>query len=348
VPSATLVVRTVVVPSSASFSSVSLSDENGADLNGARVLVIGPYDEGLGPSEKTSTLLVNAELRAEYTQLQVEIDTAKEQLLIALRKQSGSKANLESEASKTFTPRPDNFELAMTRIQTELQEQKDTPFANIQYDKIFSDNILSALEDKDLKKLIAAYTTQYNELLAASTYFKKGTFEYYNAAEIAKSLSTHGFFKAKHTVLLNANGEAREIRDQGELEAVIEEEKQAIIADKKLRKTFDDVAKRLNKNVGLRDFANYIAQPDNEPILARLDNVAEFRGDVFKSYIKANETLYLDLVGKMETARKRKAEIEGLAAAEQTQWARVIDIFNDRFVVPFKLEARNRVAVMLA
>jgi hypothetical protein len=331
----------------ARVTTCQVTDEKGADISGARVFVIGPYDEGLGPSEKTSTLLVNAELRTEYTQLQVEIDGAKQRLLDALRKQSGSKANLESEASRTFTPRPDNFELAMTRIHTELQDQKDTPFANIQYDKIFSDNVLSALEDKDLKKLIANYTTQYNELLTASKYFKKGTFEYYSAAEIAKSLSAHGFFKAKHTVLLNGNGEPREIRDQKELETVIDEEKQAIIGDDKLRKTFDDVAKRLNKNVGLRDFATYISQPDNEPILSRLDNVEEFRGDVFKSYIKANEGAYLELVDKMAAARKRKAEIEELASQEQTQWARVIDIFNSRFVVPFKLEARNRVEVML-
>ena len=50
-----------------------------------------------------------------------------------------------------------------------------------------------------------SYIRKYNELLAASTYFKKGIFTYYNAASIAKSLADNGFFDASHTVTLNAD-----------------------------------------------------------------------------------------------------------------------------------------------
>ena len=35
---------------------------------------------------------------------------------------------------------------------------------------------------KDFKTAIDQFITKYNELLAASTYFKKGIFNYYNAA----------------------------------------------------------------------------------------------------------------------------------------------------------------------
>ena len=47
----------------------SIKDENGADLSKENVLVIRPYDEVLGHSEKTSTLLVNPTLRKEYEAL---------------------------------------------------------------------------------------------------------------------------------------------------------------------------------------------------------------------------------------------------------------------------------------
>jgi len=325
-----------------------VTDEKGKQVDGARVFVIGPYDEDLGPSEKTSTLLVNQKLREEYTRLHAEIDESKAELVQHLREQSGSKADLESEVSEAFTRRTDAFETAMVRIQAEMKEQKDSPFANVQYDKIFAQNIVSALEDKDLKLLVENYTRQYNDLLATSTYFTKGTFEYYNAGEIAKSLANHGFFKAKHSVRLHADGTAaKEITEQKQLEAVIEDEKKAIISDPALRKTFNDVAKRLNKNAALREFAGYIAQPENEPLLSRLSNIAQFKEDVFKSYLKANEVAYWDLIGKIESAKKRRAEIEEQAAKEQTQWEQVIEIFNGRFIVPFKLEARNRVEVML-
>ncbi len=54
----------------------SIKDENGAGLSGENVLVIRPYDEFFGHTEKTSTLLVDAKLRTEYEQLHADIDKA--------------------------------------------------------------------------------------------------------------------------------------------------------------------------------------------------------------------------------------------------------------------------------
>ena len=46
-----------------------MKDEAGADIPRESVLVIRPYDETVGHSSRTSTLLVNQELRHEYEQL---------------------------------------------------------------------------------------------------------------------------------------------------------------------------------------------------------------------------------------------------------------------------------------
>ena len=43
----------------------------------------------------------------------------------------------------------------------------------------------------------------------------------------------------------------------------------------------------------------------------------------------------------------RQKEIERAAADERTQWERVIEIFNDRFFVPFRLSAENKHRVAL-
>ena len=48
-----------------------------------------------------------------------------------------------------------------------------------------------------------------------------------------------------------------------------------------------------------------------------------------------------------KASESRKREIEQQAAEESTQWERVIEIFNDRFFVPFKLIATNRERVVL-
>lgn len=52
-------------------------------------------------------------------------------------------------------------------------------------------------------------------------------------------------------------------------------------------------------------------------------------------------------MNKYDAAEKRTRDIEEEAKKQQTQWEDVIGIFNERFVVPFKLEAVNRLAVVL-
>lgn len=321
-----------------------ITDESGAAIEGERILVVLPYDKEFGPTEKTSTLLVNATLRKEYEQLHVAVEEAKASLLKAIRQQSNSKADFEAEISSVFT-NSDDFYLAVTRIREELQKQREVPFANVAFDVIFNDKVLKAFDAKGLKDAVEDYIKRYNELLAASTYFKKGTFDYFNAGQIAKSLADNGFFDAKHSVSLKAPAGALEITTQEQLEQIVADEKDAIIKDEKLRKTFDSVAKQLDKNAELRAFCRYLQ--NNEPLLSRMDNLPKLKEDVLKSYLKAHHALYLELMAKLDAASQRREEIEEAARQERTQWEEVIAIFNDRFFVPFTLEARNRVEVML-
>jgi hypothetical protein len=323
----------------------SIRDENGKELPADSIFVVCPYDAAFGPTERTSTLLVNATLKKQYDQLLSDVENAKEALLKALKKQTGSKKDLEAEISSTFTSTNEEFMAALTRIQKEVEELKDTPFAEVEYDTIFDEKVLAALDTKDAKTAIENYVQRYNELLAASQFFRKGTFDYYNAAQIAESLTKNGFFAANHTVNLKSNGKSTEISTQKELEKIIEQEKQQILTDTKLRKQFDDIANLLKKNVTLRDFQTYMM--DHEALLSQLSNTRKFKENIWKSCLKVHVALYQDLMSKQATVSARIADIEAQAAKESTQWQAVIDIFNSRFQVPFTIEAKNKIQVML-
>ena len=272
-----------------------------------------------------------------------DTEEAKAVLLRAIQTQSGSKKNLGIEISSAIMPTSVELDAALIRIKREVEEQKDTLFASVEYDTVFNEKVLSALNTKDLKNAIEDYVRRYNDLLAGSTYFKRGTFDYYNAGQIAKSLADNGFFDARHTVRLNADSGNQEIRNQKDLEAVIEKEKKEILTDKALRKKFEDVAKQLQKNAELRKFCEYVQ--DDKAMLSRLNNPEKLRQDVLKSYLKVHENLYADWIAKYDAAAQRRKELEVEAREQRTQWERVIDIFNDRFVVPFRLEARNKAEV---
>lgn len=322
----------------------TVTDETGAVIPKEAVLVVRPYDQIFGHSAKTSTLLVNSALRQEYEKLHLEIDEAKERLLKALKEKSRSKKEVDKELSSTFTKSPDQFDLAMLRVREELLLQKDAPFAELQYDLIFDEKVLGFLGTKDFKTAIEDYVKKYNELLAKSTYFRKGVFNYYNASTIAKSLADNGFFLANHSVNLNAS-EKKLINNEKELEQLIAAEKESISDDKELRKKYAEIDKLLVKNASMRDFEAYLA--NHEEILPKLSNMEAFEEEVWKSYLKSCFDLYEDFVHKYKAAETRKAQIRMEAAAERTQWEEVIAMFNDRFFVPFKLEAVNREAVIL-
>jgi hypothetical protein len=321
-------------------------DETGAPLAADAVLVLPPYDEVFGNSEKTATLLVDAKLRKEYEQLYLEVDRAKERFLKAMKEQSRSKRDLETEISRTFTKSDREFYAALIRVSDEVNDLPEPQFADVPYDLVSDEKVAAFLSTRDVAPILKEYIDKYNALLAKSKYFRKGTFDYYNAATIAKSLTTHGFFKASHSVTLNAGARGKvEVKNEKELSEVIAKEKAAILQDETLRATFNEMEKRITKNEMLRDFQEFLA--DNEEVLALMGNLEKLKEEVWKSYFKAHEDLYNEVISKYRGAAARTKEIHAEAARQGTQWETVIDIFNRRFFVPFKLEVTNKVSVML-
>jgi len=324
-----------------------VTDEKNADLPQTTILVLPPYDEFFGPTKETSTLLVNNSLRKQYEQLRSDIDKAKADFLAAMRKQSGLRKKaeeLEREISLTFTRTPDGFYTALNRIEEEVRAQQDMPFATVDYDTIFDEKVLALLATKNFKTKIEEYIKRYNELISKSTYFKQGVFAYYNATQVAKTLADNGFFNAKHTVTLNSQTK-REITTQKQLQELIATELDNITNDADLKKTFTELKKLIEKNEALREFQKYLCTQGI--VLPQLANIDLFKERIWKSYFKANQGIYDALLAKYEQVKTALKAIEKAAQQERTQWEKAIDLFNDRFFVPFTLDAKNKVAVTL-
>ncbi|WP_202817409.1 hypothetical protein [Ornithinimicrobium sp. CNJ-824] len=324
----------------------SIVDEDGEELRGEDVVVVLSYDEELGPTESTSVLLVNPELRKEYEALQRELIEARDELIIALKEQSQTRQDIVAVVSRVFTQQEDNFFTAMVRLSYEIEAQEETPFASVPYDVLFNSKVQPILRQQAIQAALADYVTRLNELLDESAFFSRESFNFYNAANVTKSLGDNGFFAARHSILLQGQDEdPKEITSKADLDALIADERKRITDDETLRKKLDAVEKALNKNVDTRAFFDYIAE--HVELLPEFSNVDLFEQNVWKSYIKAHEALYDRVVNCYKDTEKRKKAIEQQAAAESTQWERVIDIFNDRFFVPFRLIATNRDRVVL-
>lgn len=324
----------------------SITDHDGTELDSNDVVVVLSYDEELGPTEATSTLLVNPELRKEYEALQLDLLESRDELVAALKQQSGTKQDVISAISRAFTKHDDNFFTALVRISSDIKEQDGSPFAAIPYDVLFNSKVQQIVGTPALQLALVHYVTRLNELLEESTFFSRNSFTFYNAANVTKSLGENGFFAAEHSILLRGDGEdSKEVTSKADLDELIAEEKHRITDDESLRKNLDAVEKALNKNAETRLFFDYISK--NVELLPEFTDIDSFEKSLWKSYIKAHEGLYDRVVDCFEEAEKRKKEIEEQASAESTQWEKVIDIFNDRFFVPFRLIATNRDRVVL-
>lgn len=326
-------------------TSRSVTDETGSDIDSSDVVVVLSYDEEVGPTEETSTLLVNPTLRKEYEGLQVDLLHARDELIAALKAQAGTKQDVVSTVSQVFMNDTDKFFDALVRVSYEVEQMEDSRFADLPYDLLFNDKVDAILKSPALQSELEQYVTRLNELLDESAFFNRASFSFYNAAMVTKSLGDNGFFAAKHSLLLHGEDTPRTVNSAADLTALIAEEKKRITADDALRKKLDAVEKALQKNVDTRRFFDFIA--DRVDLLPELASVSTFQQDVWKSYFKVHQELFDRVVTCYKETEARRKEIEQQAAAESTQWEKVIKIFNERFFVPFRLSAENKHRVML-
>jgi hypothetical protein len=321
-----------------------ITDENGDELQAEEVFVIEPYNQSF-KSQKLSTLLVNKDLKEKYDKIHLDINEKKEVLTKELIVKTGLKKGVDSEFSTDFTFNSNDFFKAIGRVKTEVNDENEAEFSDIIYSKVFSPKIVAFLETKDFKTKLQEYIEKYNVLVDSSTYFQKGVFNHNNASTIAKNLKDNGFFKAKHSLILNAKTDKKQITTEEELTTIIQTEKDAILNDPDLLKAFDDIDQALTKNAELKAFRNYLLE--NQKILPELPNINGFKQKVWVSYLKDFKHLFLDLDTEYNKGKEGIEKIVAQAKLEETDWRSVIEIFNKRFSVPFKLKVKNQEDVIL-
>ena len=324
----------------------NITDETAAELNSEQVFVVVPYAQDF-KSQKISTLLVNKVLKEKYEKIHADINDKKEILLVELTNLSGLKKGIEETFSNDFIHTPKEFFKLILRVKTEVLDKAEPAFENIIYERIFNEKVVEFLKTKDFKTKLSEYIAKYNELIDSSTYFKKGVFNHTNASTIAKNLKDNGFFKASHSVSLNAKDakeKNRVITTEAELEEVIKEEKNSILKNPEILKAFEEIDKAI-KNKDLKDFRDYVEE--NQIILPELVNLDYFRQKLWISYLKRNIELYKSLESEYSKGQAEIEKIIAQAKKEKTQWLKVIDEFNKRFFVPFELTVVNQEDVIL-
>jgi ABC-type Mn2+/Zn2+ transport system ATPase subunit len=290
--------------------------------------------------KEASTILANETLKTEYDSINIKLNDTKKEFVKTIQPYFGLKENaIEQTIEQAF--KTDIYTFIESRV-TEINEIVTPLYTNISFNEIFNDKVSKFLKEKSFNTKIKEYIAIYDKLVNENTtFFKKGDFNHYNADNVTKSLKDNGFFKAQHKVKIKDV----EIGNIDELEDVIKIEKERVLNDPELTTKFNEIDKALNANNELRNFRSYVE--DNQEIIKEFIDLENFKKKLILNYIASHKSEFDVFVKLYSETKTRRNEITIEAKKEQTEWVKVLDIFTNRFTVPFNIKINNQDDVIL-
>lgn len=324
----------LIFPNKNSIRKIITDGDN--EIPTESVFVIRPYEKSY-KSDRISTLLVSDDLRNQYDKVHEMIGIEKENLLEVLMSPSGLKKDIAEELCSSFGE-DNNLLQLLCEIEDRINESSDSGYSHIIYNKVFNEKVVTFLETGDFKRQIKEYIEKYDELISNSAILKRD-FNHYHATTVQKNLNDNGFFKADHSINLNIDGQKTEISDPNEFLKLIKSAKEEILQDKSLQGIFDKIDKKISNNQ-LREFREYLFE--NQDILTELADLEGFKQKLWISYLRNNIKEYQNLITEFRKGQTKIKEIIDKAKHQQTDWESVIEIFNRRFYVPYRIGIKNK------
>ncbi len=318
-------------------------DKSGVPISAGDVFVIEPYNEAFS-SDRASLLMVNADLKSKFDSAVIAMEDAKERLLKSLQRLSGlrrRKVTPESELLDAFGGT--SFYEVIVSLSLESPSSEVDALAEVLYGDVFNEKTLAFFESGAIANDLTYYMEIYQELVGASPVLSQN-FNHYHAETIKKNLNQNNFFEARHTVRLY-NGEGHDEYTSGDaLSQRLEEEKERVLSDARLRSRFESIEEKL-RNQDLRRLRDALAE--NPFLVARLTDYQGLRRDFWRAYLGQCRELMAEVASAFESNRAVINEATDAAKRERTDWEAVVDVFNARFSVPFRLTVDNQEDVIL-
>lgn len=293
---------------------------DGKDILKDEIFVIKSF-EAKYKSESVASLLVNAEIKAKLS----EVLGLKEKLIKNLEKKSGLKNTIESTVSEDFGFNKNSFFEFLNEINVLNQECLDV---DLKYADIFESNLETILSD-DFQNNIESFLNKSNEIFDEYKFLDKGKFSFPKLAKIEKELKSNSFFVNDNSINLNnkftfnsTEGFGKKVK---EIEKKLTESKEM----KAIQRSLSTV-----KGAILRELL------ESNPMLVnelKTSNLPGLRKKIWFSYFTENQELVTEIKSKFASLKSETSNIN----LDKTPWKEAIDVFNDRFSLPFKMDIEN-------
>ena len=292
-----------------------------------------------------STTFETLPLRKEYESIYKSIESSKLALLSAIGDISKTKRDTEQLILSAFKDDSTDSSALLEKLQEDVKSS-NSDFSDILYSEVINDKTEPFLKSAGMHSLLCDYIDKYNEIVANSNYFRSGGFNHYNAATVSKSLTDNKYFSAKHTILLSDTSESkREITSRKDFDDIISEETARILNNPELSEKFKSIDAKIMRNMELRRFHQYLL--DNMKILPELVDIDTFKRKLWISYLNAQNELYESFLSVFKEGKQKIESIVEAANNQATLWREAVNLFKERFIVPFETEVSNQEEVIL-
>lgn len=319
---------------------------DGAQLSKEQIFVADPEESGFDTSGVFTNFLADAVLKAQYDTIFQQLNLYVTQVINPLKEVSIS-SDCEDEILKTFTTNTtDNIFSILEQLALEVQAQQFQNFG-FRYNYVFDKGgKVKKFVEKHAVEL-QDYINHYNQLISTSSVFRTAngkTFGTHQASELQKSVESGEFFGVDHHIVLHGGTEIMSVE---ELTNVFDEEKNRILNNQELKDTFNKITKDVDGNNEVRLFKRILIE--HPEIVLELGNYEEFRKKTWKGYL-SDPTVKHYLIDYYNYYQSQKAVLNNIiqqAKAQLPLWKEIIDLYNDRFHVPFKVDIVNQDEIIL-
>lgn len=314
-----------------------------------RIFVIDSLNEDFNFLD-TAPLISNEKYKNEYINISNEILNCKKDFLSKIRKKSNIKVPkdmnqldyLEKTILDDFKCSDGNILDLFQTLKNNLSNYLGLDIDSMSYRILFNDNVLKLMYDEEFLKYVKLYCENLDNLLEKSKIFNKNSFTHDNAFDLMKSIKKNNLFDAGHKLKFKSKGTP--IDNLEDLNNLISSQIDNIFNDSESTDIFKKINNKFRNNE-LKEFREIILK--NKFLLYFLDDYNNFKKKYWISLFNFEKDLFLELVEKYENKKIKLKEIKLKAEKEHTNWEKIINLFNNRFNVPFNLELGNQEDVIL-
>lgn len=310
---------------------------DGSPISSEQIFVIKSYESSY--ESDISPLLIKGDVQQ---QLQ-EALKAQKKFLKALEKASGLKIKKTSQGKAVYELEPqiisdfafeeNSILLNLSRLESYTPEVR---FDDILYTSIFDETALKKIRNPKFQDGIADFISASDEIYGSFEYLEKGQLTLPKLKDLKKSLEKDSFFVKDNYISLSGEDAVTDIATLNRHISAIETQIRQLPAYQEIEKLLSDA-----KGTILKDVIE--THPEIVEYLS-LDKLNTLRKSLWGSYIKANMPLFNDLCEKYHAF----SDAIDAMQIDDTPWKRALDIFNQRFTVPFSMTISNLKGIMVS